>query len=100
MENVWGTNFWYDRFFTFLFSVTETNTYNLHHHFKECPEKSILNFRFELAFQIILNELSGSISNTEEIKNRKKSVKYCGHEWVSIPKFCGKWVGTGLIKVK
>ena len=84
-----------DRIFAFLFSVTDINTYKLHLHFKECPERSILDFRFELDFHIILNELHGSISNPEDFKNRNSGGEDCGHEWVSIPKFCGKWVGTG-----
>ena len=67
----------------------------LHQHFKECPERSILDFRFELAFQIILNELPGRISNPEDLIKSKRSGEDCGHEWVSTPKFCGKWVGTG-----
>ena len=87
-----------DRVFTLLSSVTRTNTYKLHHHFKECPEMSILDFGFELAVQMILNDLSGIISNPEEFKNRKGNGKYCGNDWVSIPKFCVKWVGTGWIK--
>ena len=97
---MWGTHFWEDRVFTFLFSVTKINTYKLHNHFKKYPERSILDFRFELAFQMILNELPGSISNPEEFKKRKRSDEDCGYEWVSIPKFCGKWVGTGWRKVK
>ena len=100
MENVWGTIFWEDRVFTFLFSVPKINTYKPHHHFKECPESSILDFRFELAFQMILNELPGSISNPEYSKKRNRSGEECGHEWVSIPMFHGKWVGTGWRKVK
>ena len=59
----------------------------LHLHFKECPERSILDFRFELAFQMILNDLHGNISNPEESKNRKRGDTDCGNEWVSIPKF-------------
>ena len=81
-------------------SITEINTYKLHLHFKECPERSIFDFRFELAFQMILNDLHGSISNPEELKNRKRVGKDCGNEWVSIPKFCGKWIGTEWRKVK
>ena len=100
LENVWGTNFGGDRVFTFLFSVTKINTYKLHHHLKECPERSILDLRFELSFHVILNELPGIISNPEEFKKRKRSGKDCGHDWVSIYKLCGKWVGTGWIKVK
>ena len=65
-----------------------------------CPERSILDFRFELAFQMILNELPGSIYNPEDFKKRKRSGKDCGYDWVSIHKFCGKWVGTVWIKVK
>ena len=41
-----GEMFWEDRVFTVLFSVTEINTYKLHHHFKEYPERSVLDFRF------------------------------------------------------
>ena len=94
-----GKIFGEDRVFTFQFSVTEINTYKLHHHFKECPESSILDFSFELAFQMILNDLPGIISNPEEFKNRKRHGEDCGHEWVSIPKFCRIWVGTRWIKV-
>ena len=72
MDNLWGTNVWEDRIFTFLFSVTEMHTYNLHHHVKECPERSILDSRFELAFQMILNELPGRISNPEEFKKEEE----------------------------
>ena len=100
LENLWGNNFWDDRVFTFLSSVTEINAYKLHHHFKKCPERSILDFRFELAFQMILNELPGSISNPEDFKKRKRCGNYFGHERASIPKFCGKWVRTGWRKVK
>ena len=94
-----GQFFWEDRVFTFLFSVTEINTYKLHYHFKEFPERSILDFRFELAFYMILNDLSVIISNPEESKKRKRSGKDYGHEWIFIPKLCGKWVGTGWRKV-
>ena len=97
---MWGTMFWEDRVFTFLFSVTEINTYKLHHHFKEFPERSILDLRFELTFQMILNELPGSISNPEELKNKNRSGEDCRNEWVSIPMFCEKWVRTGWRKVK
>ena len=51
------------RVFTFLFYVTGINTYKLYHHFKECPERSTLDLRFELSFQMIINEINGSISN-------------------------------------
>ena len=73
LDNMRGTHFWEDRVFTFLFYVTEINTYKIHHHFKECPDRSILDFRSELAFQMILNELPGSISNPREFKKRKRS---------------------------
>ena len=43
---------------------------------------------------MILNELPGSISKPEEFKKRKSSDEDCGHEWVYITKFYGKWVGT------
>ena len=72
LENVRGTIFWKDRVFTLIFSVTNINTYKLHHHFKEFPESSILDFGFELAFWMILNDLTGSISNPEELKIRKR----------------------------
>ena len=49
---------------------------------------------------MILNELLGIIYYPEEFKNRKNSGKDFGHEWVSIPTFCGKWFGTGWRKVK
>ena len=49
---------------------------------------------------MILNELPGSISKPYEFKKRESSGKDFGHEWVSIPKFCGKLVRTGWIKVK
>ena len=49
---------------------------------------------------MILNELPGSISKPDEFKKRDRSGEDCGHEWVSIPKFCGKLVRTGCIKVK
>ena len=39
LENVQEKIFWEDRVFTFLFSVTEINTYKLHHHFKDFPER-------------------------------------------------------------
>ena len=48
---------------------------------------------------MILNDMHERISKTEELKNSKRSGKDCGCEWVSIPKFCGKWVGTGWRKV-
>ena len=99
LENVRGEILWEDRVFTFLFSVTKINTYKLHHHFKECPERLILDFRFELAFRMILNEMPGNISNPGQFKKINKSGDYCRREWVSIPKFCGKWVGNGWIKV-
>ena len=92
--------FWEDRVFTFLFSATEINTYKPHHHSKECPESLILDLRFELAFHMILKDLPGIIYNPDEFKKRKRRGEDCGHEWVSIPKFCGKWVGTGWRKVK
>ena len=49
---------------------------------------------------MILNDLPGIISKPGELKRRKRSGEDCGNEWVSIPKFCGKLVGTGWIKVK
>ena len=91
---------WEDRVFTFLFSVTNINSYKLHHHFEEFPERSILDFMFELAFQMMINYIPIRISNPEEFKKRKRSGEYCGNEWVSIPKFCGKWFGTEWRKVK
>ena len=97
---MWGKNLWEDRLFTLLFYVTEINTYNLHHHFKEFPESTIIDFRLELYFQMILNDTTGSTSNPEEFKNRKRSGKDCGHKWVSIPRFCGKWVWNRWRKVK
>ena len=95
-----GGEFWEDRVFAFLLSVTEIDTYKLRLHFKEYPKRSILDSRFELASQMIINELHGSISNPAEFKNRKRGSKDCGHEWLSIPKFCVKWIGTGWRKVK
>ena len=86
--------------FTFLFYVTTIITYRIHHHFKECHETSTLDFRFESSFQMILNDLLESISNHGEFKNRKRSGQDCGHEQLSIPKFCGKWVGDVWRKVK
>ena len=86
MDNVWGTKFWEDRVFTLLFYVNKINTHKLHHHFKECPEILILDFRFELAFKMILNELPGSILKPEEFKKSKRSGEDCGNECVSIPK--------------
>ena len=68
LENVWRKCFWENRVFAFLFSVTYIKTYKIHHRFKECPERSILDFRFELDFQMILNELPGSISNIYKFK--------------------------------
>ena len=65
LDSVRGTNLWRDRVFTLPFSVAEINTYKLHHHFKEFPERSILDFRFELAFRMILNEMPGSMSNPD-----------------------------------
>ena len=44
LENVWFFE-GEDRVFTFLLSLTDINIYKLHHHFKECPERSILDFR-------------------------------------------------------
>ena len=99
LENVWGTFFWEDRVFTFLFYVNEINTYKINQYFKDFPERSILDSGFELAFQMILNELPGSISNPEEFKKMKRSGEDCGHEWVSIPKFCGTSVGNVWRKV-
>ena len=49
---------------------------------------------------MIQNELPGRISNPEYFKKRKRGDEECGSEWVSVPKFSGKWVGTGLIKLK
>ena len=60
---------------------------------------SILGFRFESAFQMLLIEMPVSIYNHEEFKKRKISGNDYGHEWVFIPKFCGKWVVIGLKKV-
>ena len=59
--------------FTFLFYVATIITYRIHHHFKECPETSTLDFRFESSFQMILNDLLESISNPGEFKKRKRS---------------------------
>ena len=61
--------------------------------------RSVIAFRFELAFQMILNYLPRSIYKLEEFKNRKRIGEDCGHEWVYIPKFCVNWVGTVWIKV-
>ena len=71
MEDVWGNKIWGDGVFTFLFYVTDINTYKLYHHFKECLERSILDFRFELDFQIMLNDLPGSIYNLISSKRRR-----------------------------
>ena len=49
---------------------------------------------------MILNNIPVCISNSEEFKKTKRSGDDCGNEWVSIPKFYGKWVGTGWRKVK
>ena len=54
-----GIKVWDDRVFTLLFFVAKTNTYKL-----------------------ILNEMSGSISNPEEFKKRNISGKDFGHDWV------------------
>ena len=37
---------------------------------------------------MILNELPGIIYSPENFKKRKRSGEDCGHEWVSISKFC------------
>ena len=73
LESVWRKNTWEDKVFTFLFSVTNTNAYKLHQRSKECPERSILGFRFELDFHMVLNDLPGSISNPEEFKKSNRS---------------------------
>ena len=48
---------------------------------------------------MILNELPGSIYKPEDFKKRKRGVEDCGHDWVSIPRFCVKFVVTIWIKV-
>ena len=48
---------------------------------------------------MILNDPTGSISNSEEFKNRKRNGEDCGHKWVSIPKFCVEWVRPGWRKL-
>ena len=66
-DNLWGGG-WEDSVFKFLLSVTEINTYKIYHHFKECLKRSILDFRLELSFLMILNGMPGSFYNPEDFK--------------------------------
>ena len=68
VQIICGGGGWEDSVFKFLLSVTEINTYKIYHHFKECLKRSILDFRLELSFLMILNGMPGSFYNPEDFK--------------------------------
>ena len=91
IEDTWGTHRWPARVFSFLFAISEVNTWLIFRHFIwEKDDMDLVSFRKKLAFALIENEY---LKKGENAKIKKKRKLQGEHTLVRAPPHCGKVVG-------
>ena len=95
IEEVWGTNRWATRVFSFLLAVTEVNCYLAFRYFvwkDEDQRMEFMSFRSKFAWALINNEY---IASEEAARTRgKKRNRENDHCYVSAPPHAKTWMGT------
>ena len=102
LAEIWKTQWWPHRQFTFILGVCEVNAANARGRARDVPAEPVLEFRKKLAMLMLENTLDNNAKNTGENDNGSESETDCNddHILTTRPNFTGRWLGSSWKKTK
>ena len=84
LEKTWSTHWWPNRVFAFLIAISEVNTLKAWTNIYQNPDMETLDFRKQLADELINNPFLAE-ETAAEARGTRKSARNSGHELLSLP---------------
>jgi len=95
LEKTWSTHWWPNRVFAFLIAISEVNTLKAWTNIYQNPDMETLDFRKQLADELINNPFLAE-ETAAEARGTRKSARNSGHELLSLPPK-KKWCGAQMV---
>lgn len=85
LEESWATRRWPNRVFAFILGVSEVNAMLAEAYFSDTPQPSMLDFRKQLAKELIHNSYDVK-DDGKSIRKSRRKIEAHSHELLSLPK--------------